>query len=286
MDFLLQSLLLPGLVSGHDHLLASNWTAYGVSLFGSANKEEYFQRIKEYAAANPDESVILGIGWNLEDYGAAPTAAELDKIVSDRPAILLDLTIHDAWLNSKAMKIGGIDRNTPDPVPNVTYWRRDKEGNPTGTGVEFAWMPTYVAVGAWRPDTMIPASIKTNFAKATAAGITAFLNPALVTPNVSDSEGMFADYQAMFDILMEMKARGALDMRAFLQPGYKSPKAKPEWFAERAADFSKRYDNDMLRSFGIKIHPEGNWSSHTSLMLEPYSDDPTTVGAANVMPPF
>ena len=54
--------------------------------------------------------------------GGYPTSAELDAIVSDKIAIILDFTIHDAWLNTKAMQAGGITKQTPDAVPGVTYW--------------------------------------------------------------------------------------------------------------------------------------------------------------------
>jgi hypothetical protein len=34
----------------------------------------------------------------------------------------------------------------------VTYWGRDKDGNPTGVGYEVAWMPVYVKIGVWQPE--------------------------------------------------------------------------------------------------------------------------------------
>jgi hypothetical protein len=87
-------MFLPGFVSGHDHLIASMWMFFGVDLYSAQSKEEYLKLIKEYVEANPDEKFILGIGWNPDIYGGAPTAVELDAIVSDRPAILLEFTVH------------------------------------------------------------------------------------------------------------------------------------------------------------------------------------------------
>ncbi len=63
--------------------------------------------------------------------GGGTEVIDLDAIVSDRPAILLDFTIHDAWLNTRALEAGGITQDAPDPVPGVTYWVRDEEGNRT-----------------------------------------------------------------------------------------------------------------------------------------------------------
>ena len=115
------TMVLPGFISGHDHLIAADWLTFGVSLFDVAPKEAALQAIKDYADSHPDEKVIRGAGWNPVNLGGLPTAADLDSVVSDRPVILLDFTMHDGWLNSNAMAIGGIDKDTVDPAPGVTY---------------------------------------------------------------------------------------------------------------------------------------------------------------------
>ncbi len=275
-------MVLPGFVSGHDHLIASQWTSYGVDLYDARSKEEYHRLVRDYAASHPDEPVVLGIGWAAAIYGGNPTAAELDALVPDRPAILLDFTIHDAWLNTKALEAGGVTRDTPDPVPGVTYWARDDEGNILGTGVEFAWMPAYVKSGAWHPERMIAESQRALHRAAVEVGITAYLNPGLVTPNIYEPDGMFADLEIAMEHLAGLDAAGEFQLRTFLQPIVKSPDTDPVDFARRAAAFARKYDSDRLRSFGIKIHPEGNWTSRTSLQLEPYADRPDTRGAASV----
>ena len=275
-------MLLPGFVSGHDHLIASAWTKAGVSLYDAKSKEDYLRLIREYAEANPDEEFVLGIGWANAVYGGNPTAAELDALVPDRPAILLDFTIHDAWLNTKAMATGGITKDTIDPVPGVTYWVRDDDGNPLGTAIEFAWMSTYVKSGAWQPERMIRDGQQENHQAAIEVGITAYLNPAIVTPNVTETEGMFSDYAIAMKYLADLDAKGGLKVRTFVQPAVKSPDTDARGFAKRAKEFSEKYDTDRLRSLGIKIHPEGNWTSRTSFMREDYEGTPGNRGAASV----
>lgn len=269
--------MLPGFVSGHDHLIASDWMAYGVHLYDAKTKEEYHTLIKEYADSHPDEKVILGIGWNPAIYGGHPEASALDELVPDRPAILLEFTIHDAWLNSKALEMGEITKNTKDPVPGVTYWIRDTDGKPTGTAIEFAWLNAYVKSGAWQPETMIVSSQKKNFQAAVESGITTFLNPGVVTPTMANMGTMYKDYEYVLNYLTELEKAGNLQLRTFVQPLFKDPNTDVKKFTKTASEFSKKYDSDKLRSFGIKIHPEGNWSSRTSIMLEPYlpkSDTP------------
>ena len=66
--------------------------------------------------------------------------------------LLLDYTIHDMWLNSKALKMGNVTKDTQDPVPGLIYWVRDEDGNATGLAKEFAWMGPFIDMGAWQPE--------------------------------------------------------------------------------------------------------------------------------------
>ena len=58
-------MLLPGFVSGHEHLIASLWMNSGVSLFAAKSREDYLRIIGAYAAENPQEAIIRGYGWNI-----------------------------------------------------------------------------------------------------------------------------------------------------------------------------------------------------------------------------
>jgi len=280
--------VMPGFISAHDHLIASAWTTSGVQLFDLQTKEEVLQRISEYAKNHPEEKVIKGVGWSAGKFGGNPTAVELDQAVSDRPAIILDFTIHDAWLNTKAMEIGQITKDSPDKLPGVTYWVRDKEGNPTGSAIEFQWFKTYVDIGAWEPEKMIRESTDKLFALAASNGTTAFLNPGIVTPNVMDTHGgMERDFEAALAMLHEMEESGELKLRTFPQPGFKNKNADPQRFVDFGVKMREQYDSDLLRVQSLKVHPEGNWPAEVAPMLEPYESgkrgkfnvDPETIAA-------
>lgn len=105
--------------------------------------------------------------------------------------------------------------------------------------------------------------------------------------------GAFEDFGQIMEMMSELDKNGELKLRTFVQPIYKNPEADPEEFAAAAADYAEKYNTDRVRAFGIKVHPEGNWSSRTSLMLEPYLPEdgsavalerpsPTSYGAASV----
>ncbi len=278
-------MMLPGFVSGHDHLIASNWTKAGVNLFPAKSKKEYLDLIKKYADEHPDDEFIYGYGWNYTTYGnERPTAADLDAVVPDKKVILFDYTIHDAWLNSKMLEAGGITKETIDPQPGFSYWERDADGNPTGNSIELSWMEAYLKSGAWNKDVLLVNSQKELYNRAASQGWTSVLNIGLVTPNIKSLEGYKSDNEFAMELLKELDEKGELKLRTFAHYLYKNGKIPVNDIVDVAKEFRLKYDSDMIRMTGIKIHPEANWGTHTSLMLEPYTDRPDYKGIDGIRP--
>jgi predicted amidohydrolase YtcJ len=275
-------MLLPGFFSAHEHLIASGWTNLGVNLVAGQSKEDYLKRVKEYADANPDEEFIRGIGWNATLMGDPPTAADLDAIVPDRPVFLQDYTIHDAWMNSKAMEMGGVNKDTKDPVPGLTYWVRDEDGNPTGYGKEFAWLGAYIKSGAWQPEEMIAASQKKLYDMAAAFGYTSYINQGLVTPNITNLAAHYEDTKVALQLLDDLHRKGELKLRTSLQVLFKSESDSVDDLINNANELRGRYNSDAVRISGIKVHPEGVFTSHASAMLEPWTDQPEKKGSRGI----
>jgi predicted amidohydrolase YtcJ len=275
-------MIVPGFFAAHEHLIAAGWTSLGVPLSTYQSMEEYLAAIKEYADNNPDQPFVRGGGWNASIMGRNPTAADLDAIIPDRPVILLDYTIHDMWLNSKALEMGGVTKDTQDPVPGLIYWVRDENGNPTGLAKEFAWMGPFIDMGAWQPEQMMSESQEKLAAIAAASGITANINQGLVTPNIKDLDAHFEDNKTAMKMLKELDDRGELKLRTFMQLLYKSDEMSVPQAVNNALALRELYNDNKLGVTGIKIHPEGVFSSHASVMLEPWSDDPEKTAVRGV----
>ena len=275
-------MVLPGFVSGHDHLVASNWTKAGVNLFPAKSKEETLQLIKEHADANPDDEFLYGYGWNYTTYGGRPTAAEMDAVTPNHKAILFDFTIHDAWLNSALMEAGGIDKNTKDKQPGFSYWERDADGNPTGNAIELAWFEAYINSGAWNPNVLVADSQKALYDIAASQGWTAVNNVGLVTPNISDEQKNNDEYDFAMDLLANLEQQGELKLRTNMHMMYKNGDIVPDGVIAQTLKLKKKYDSDMLRINSIKIHPEANWGTSTSLLLKGYEDQPDYNGIRGI----
>ena len=112
--------VLPGFIDAHIHLLDHAIFEKKTALLGGARSaEEMVEITKQYIKDNniPEGEWVTGFGWDQELFpdGQFPTIKQLD-LISDKHPIMLNRrcgTICAA--NSMAMKIAGIDKNTPDP---------------------------------------------------------------------------------------------------------------------------------------------------------------------------
>ncbi|MFF1357438.1 amidohydrolase [Streptomyces sp. NPDC058297] len=124
-------LLIPGFQDAHAHPVGGGMELGQCDLSGATTLDEYRRRISEYAQERPADEWITGGGWSMEAFpGGLPTAAQLDALVPDRPAYLVNRDHHGAWVNSRALQAAGIDARTPDPADGRI--ERDADGTPTG----------------------------------------------------------------------------------------------------------------------------------------------------------
>jgi len=126
--------VLPGLVDSHTHPgLVARSVDYVELPWTPETKQEMFDVLVAYADENPDKEFIVGGRWPTGLFGEeGPHRNELDAVIADRPVILKDTSGHAQWLNTRALEVLGIDRNTPDPIPGLSYLYRDADGEPTG----------------------------------------------------------------------------------------------------------------------------------------------------------
>ncbi|WP_210439630.1 amidohydrolase [Nocardioides xinjiangensis] len=126
------ALLLPGFVDAHVHPVQGGLERLTCDLSEvAAEPAAYLGHVAAYAASRPDLDWVQGGGWAMAAFpGGLPTAAALDTVLPDRPAALVNRDHHGMWLNSRALRVAGITRDTPDPADGRI--ERDAAGEPTG----------------------------------------------------------------------------------------------------------------------------------------------------------
>ena len=125
-------MLLPGFQDAHVHPVDSGVYLGLCDLNEAATIDAVSAGIRAWAAAHPKAAWVRGGGWQLPIFPAGnPSKTLLDRLVPDRPALLWAADGHSAWVNSRALALAGITRETPDP-PNGRI-ERDARGEPSGT---------------------------------------------------------------------------------------------------------------------------------------------------------
>lgn len=94
----------PGFVDSHIHLSATGLMLSGLDLRPAKSRAQCVQMVADYAAAHPGQPV-WGHGWDETAWpeNAAPSTAELDAVLGDRPAYLARIDVHSA-LASTALR--------------------------------------------------------------------------------------------------------------------------------------------------------------------------------------
>jgi predicted amidohydrolase YtcJ len=248
--------VVPGFQDAHVHPPFAGRTLLSVWLTDVEGLPAYLDVVAGYAASHPDVPWITGGGWAMEHFpGGTPRKEDLDRVVPDRPVFLFNRDVHGAWVNSRALELAGITRDTPDPADGRIE-RDPRTGEPTGTLHEGA---------AYRVnDTLVPAPDVAGWRAALlraqehlhALGITGWQD-AWVTPDTLAAYlGLAADGR------LTARAVGAL-----WWDRHRGPEQIPDLLAsrERAAG---------LPGFAttVKIMVDGVLENRTGALLEPYCD--------------
>ena len=247
-------MVLPGLQDVHIHPIMGGIEAAACDLNGLTTADQYIEKIKAYAEANPDLPWITGGGWLMSAFGpgAMPRKELLDAIVPGRPVLLNSSDGHSAWANSLALKLAGITRETPDPVDGRID-RNPKTGELVGSLQEGA---TSLLDHVLPPITDQQRQDGLRFAirMLNGYGITA-IQDAIV------DEDALRTYQALDE-------SGELTLKVEGSQWWE----RTEGLEQIAGMIERRekYGKGHLRANTVKFMLDGVMENYTAVMLEPY----------------
>jgi hypothetical protein len=126
-------MLLPGFVEGHTHPLVGATLTRGVDLQFDT-RQEILDALRTYRDKIGATDIVRGFGWRYNAFpSTGPRKEDLDAIWPDVPVILVGIDGHGAWVNSQALALAGVTKDTKDPIPGFSYFQRDPAtGEPTG----------------------------------------------------------------------------------------------------------------------------------------------------------
>lgn len=238
--------LLPAFQDAHVHPLLAGLGLTRCWLSDApADPDAYLGLVAAYAAAHPERPWILGEGWSMSAFpgGLAP-AALLDAVVGDRPACIESRDGHSAWVNSAALALAGITRETPDPVGGRI--ERDADGAPMGTLQERA-----IDLVA----RLVPPATAEEHEAALLRG-----QAELHRLGIGTWQDAHVD-PARQAAYMAVAGRGELTGRAAVAL---------LWDVERGPEQGDEVDPARLRAPSVKLFQDGVMESATAALLEPY----------------
>jgi predicted amidohydrolase YtcJ len=262
-------LLMPGFVEGHIHPFLGAFLTSGVDL-QLPTRADALAAIEKYAAAHP-VGPVRGFGWRVDMFGPdGPTAADLDEVLPDRPAFFFAIDGHSIWVNTKALEMAGINRDTPDPIPGFSFYARDAQGNPTGYVLEVvAELNIVNAIEPISVDNM--ATLLTSWTpKASRAGITSVFDAGV--PPIGD------DQAEILSLYTAAEKRGELPFRVVASYSVKNPPVDDA--VARLTEAQKRVSSELVRTSVLKIVGDGTQGGYTAWLLEPYADKPDSIGSS------
>ena len=260
---LVDSHIHPGLVAGAAELAVMPFTE--VYPLAYTCKKEVLEWLKKYAAKNPEKPAIVAGSWRQEDFGAeGPNKKDLDAVVSDRPVILLERWGHGCWMNSRALEVAGVTRNTPDPVPGLAYYQRDKNGEPTGWAKEGA---------GW--DTLFNSVDPTEKSEKMLSVVLDYLSAHGVTTLFDAGNMTIAD--KVYPQIAKLDREGRLNIRIEGCYHIILPRQIDGAIAELKR-LRSTYGGKNLKFNTMKIHFDGLHTNNTGALMEPYSNNPGVRG--------
>ncbi len=244
--------VLPGLIDAHAHVFGLGLLQTELNLAGVESVEAAVQDIADFATANPHNDWILGRGWNqvLWPVREFPTASHIDELVSDRPVWLRRVDGHAGWANSAAMRLAGIDEDTPDPVGGKII--RDANGHATGIFIDKAMGLISRHVPSPDKDDY-HAALRGAVDALTAQGMTGVHDAGIGITNA--------------EVYLSMADNGELDMRIYAMISDAGE------VLDAIGKPIRGYGNDRLDIASVKLYSDGALGSRGAAMIEPYSDD-------------
>ncbi|MCZ8334924.1 MAG: amidohydrolase [Rhodobacteraceae bacterium] len=251
-------LILPAFQDPHIHLLSGGTDlATSAMLYDVTDEDGLLATLAAHAKAHPDLPVVMGSGWQPGIFGDHNlTAALLDRVLPDRPAVIYDSSFHNACLNTRALQMAGIEDDTPDP-PNG-HILRDEKGRATGMLHEEV-IPWAVARLPQLTDDHLRQGLAAAMAHANRHGITGILDP-----RVTETEArVYATAEAAGDLTLRI-CGAALVTEA----------DTPDTATARLTALRTAHPGPDFHIHSAKFFMDGVFENRTAACLADYADAP------------
>ncbi|MFC3052254.1 amidohydrolase [Kordiimonas pumila] len=250
----------PGIIEPHVHLFMAAEALVSINLRSAGTPADFAAILGDYAAKVQPGKWIEGGSWDEQLWGGQlPTRHWIDDVTPNNPVAVARLDLHMLLLNSLALKLAGIDRNTPDPEGGIIV--RDEQGEPTGILKDKAKDLVQRVIPSMT-EAEKEARLRVCTQHALSLGVTQIHTKAL-------------DWVS-HDALRSLRAKGETDVR------FKSFVPLADWQRLQSLIAEEGRGDDWVRWGGLKGLADGSLGSGTALFYDEYTDEPGNKGISFV----
>jgi hypothetical protein len=249
--------VLPGFIDSHTHFLDGGFALLSIRLREARSKDEFIARIQEKVRALAKGDWILNGDWDHQQFSPPelPRQEWIDAVTPDNPVCVNRHDGHMVLVNSLALRLAGVAKNTPSPAGGEIV-KDPQTGELTGILKDAAM----ALVTRHIPAPSFEAKLKAAEAalrQAAACGVTS-------THDMAVSEN--------FEVYQELLKTQKLTTRIFLY----IPISEVGIYSRLR--LKTPFGNDFLKIGGLKGFVDGSLGSGTALFFEPYADNPKITG--------
>lgn len=243
-----------GLHDSHVHLILAGMYQRHVNLSEAKSEQEAVQMLIDFEQKHSSQGWIIGFGWYhvFWDDKVLPTKASLDQYFPEKPVFLLNAELHGAWVNSKALALANITKDTPDPFGGA--FERDKEGWPTGFLYETALGEVGKLALAFSEEQ------EKQYVKAFMDAV-----KTMGFTSVNDMQPYFGMELGSLDAYQALDKHDQLTLRIHTAKNLLTN-------IDELTEIREKYHSDRLRANLLKQFLDGVPTTHTGLMIEDYTD--------------
>ncbi len=257
--------LLPGLIDPHMHssmVQLADWV--DVSPMVAPTAEDVFAALRKAQATSTGWVLAKQFDPSITEGHPRLDRTILDRLVPDRPILVLESNGHIAYANSEAFERAGVDRRSVDP-PAGRYVR-DENGELTGRLEESSAQAAFAAGIPFATGDAFVGRIRDLLWHAASKGVTLLHDCGIGSiAGAADLEAL----QAAVDAESPVRYRGMLVSDKY--DTWSSMGLKPG------------FGNDILRVNGIKAWSDGSNQAETGFQRQPYLGG-DSCGALNYSP--
>jgi predicted amidohydrolase YtcJ len=250
--------VVPGLIDTHVHVADFGKFLTWVDLRAVKSIKEIQTSLKKRAQKTPKGKWIIGHGWdqNCFSEGRLPTHHDLDVASSDNPVILYHQCGQLCVVNSKALELAGVTKQT-SVTPGGAIDKSAETGELTGVLRDDATNLVWKMVPELSEEELVDA-----------AGLAC---ETIVEAGVTSVHWIVSSLTEI-SIIQRLRVENKLPLRIYI--------IVPANLLDSVLRLGscKDFRDNVVEVCGVMVFADGSLAARTAALLQPYSDDPATKG--------